>query len=603
MNSMRPLKSESNACRPKEMREKVGEKGLSRVQGGLGVSDVSASGGVSLSDLSCRSIQIKDARISVVSSDGRFGSVCRLLVSKVSASHFIFIDRTLVFWLEGVLQVASESNWSFPASCTSSSFRRSLSVCAFNSSRGRMLKMSELCSNGKSFFVIIPAESSQGGWWGFLRLLQAWIVGSLAPPPPAGPPPSSAGSSLLPSSLGKSYAQAVKGDSWSTVGRCVLESVDGIAGVRVENEGVQERLSFLDNCIVFRFISYEVVDWTAFRRWANRSWGTAIDASLLQLDDGLWMLHCDSKSKVNRILSINRWSFGDKVLLLDRWIPEAGRSKVLLNNEVVWITVRGIPIHLRATDLFRQIGLSCGEYLGYEETNSVSSIRINIRLVGVLPEEIPVCYKDWVFPVSVEADVVGLSPFQLRTTSEAGRWRSKRKASLLPHSPPDLVCTVSSSGLQSAETKRFHGDSPPNPVFGSSPEMVKRSPEVLQSSELTVSTENPSEDVICSPRTCCNFVGLKLDDSDRLSLIFPSGEIGTGSFLLFSKESSFASITDLSGGTSFPGLRFGLVSRGSDSRESGFFGPTNCRSIRSGAGWKSDIRILGSDGLARGSIG
>ncbi|CAN1781640.1 hypothetical protein LINPERHAP1_LOCUS15520 [Linum perenne] len=82
------------------MREKVREKGLSRALGGLGVSKVSVSGGVVSPDRSCRSLQIKDVRISIEMSDGRFGSVCRLSVSKGSSSHFIFLDRTLVFWLE-----------------------------------------------------------------------------------------------------------------------------------------------------------------------------------------------------------------------------------------------------------------------------------------------------------------------------------------------------------------------------------------------------------------------------------------------------------------------------------------------------------------------
>ncbi|CAN1165126.1 hypothetical protein LINPERHAP2_LOCUS25967, partial [Linum perenne] len=206
--------------------------------------------------------QIKDIKVSLEHSDGRFGSICRLVVSKGVASHFIFLDRSLVLWLEGALQVASSSSWNFPSPCKSGSIRRSLVVSSVFSSSGRVLKISEVCRNSKVFFVLIPMDTFNGGWWSFLKLLQSYFIRSCGK------------ARLMAQS---SFAQIVKGIEYSTRGRCVGETIDGSPGVLIEEDRVSERIRFLDCCIVIRFCTQEQVDWVSFRRWAHRQWGTAID--------------------------------------------------------------------------------------------------------------------------------------------------------------------------------------------------------------------------------------------------------------------------------------------------------------------------------------
>ncbi|CAN1792233.1 hypothetical protein LINPERHAP1_LOCUS19590 [Linum perenne] len=191
--------------------------------------------------------------------------------------------------------------------------------------------------------------------------------------------------------------------------RCSGSREAGCPGIEVNKDGDQERLAFLDSCLVFRFCSHDPFDWPRFRRWANRNWGSAVNAPLQKLDDDLWLLFCDSKAKVDRILSINRNRYGDILILLDKWIPEAGRSKVLAREKVVWITIRGIPVHLRSSDLFRQIGSECGTFLAFETCSSLSSVRIKIRLTGILPEFIPIKFEGKVFPVQVIPDLGALS--------------------------------------------------------------------------------------------------------------------------------------------------------------------------------------------------
>ncbi|CAN1816598.1 hypothetical protein LINPERHAP1_LOCUS27810 [Linum perenne] len=180
--------------------------------------------------------------------------------------------------------------------------------------------------------------------------------------------------------------------------------VNDIRGILVEQDGIRDRLAYLDCCVVFRFCSQDSIDWPRFRRWANRNWGSSLNAPIQKLDDDLWLLFCDSKAKVARILSLNRSSFGDISIQLDKWIPEAGRSSVLAGQKVSWITIRGIPIHLRSSDLFRQIGSVCGIYLGFEVCSSLSSVRIKISRVGDLPEVVPILFEGRQFPVQVLPD-------------------------------------------------------------------------------------------------------------------------------------------------------------------------------------------------------
>ncbi|CAN1762922.1 hypothetical protein LINPERHAP1_LOCUS8597 [Linum perenne] len=90
-------------------------------------------------------------------------------------------------------------------------------------------------------------------------------------------------------------------------------------------------------------------------------------------------MYCESKAKVDRILSLNLRYYGNVQILFDKWILEAGRSKVLLINNVLWVLVSGIPLNLRSSDLFRQLGSVCGEFLGFEEPGSLSSVRIKIK--------------------------------------------------------------------------------------------------------------------------------------------------------------------------------------------------------------------------------
>ncbi|CAN1127374.1 hypothetical protein LINPERHAP2_LOCUS4007 [Linum perenne] len=299
------------------------------------------------------------------------------------------------------------------------SSRRSVSVSSFDSATGRMLKISEACSNGKLFYVLILESSAAEGWKSLLLLRQNWIATALAPPPP-----NSWAAKSSTSKAHASFASVVRGPSLSFQGRCVASPKKGQVGIKVESDGVHDRRSFLECCVVFRFCSHSSIDWIRFRKWANKNWDSALDAPVHELDDGLWMMFCGSSSKVDRILAINRRSFNSIPILLDRWIPDAGCSSVLSSENVFWVTFSGITIHLRSPDLFRQLGEVCGVFLGFEACSSLSSVRIKIKCGGELPKVIPISFENATFEVKVFPDEsprsVGKGKAVLRPISSLG---------------------------------------------------------------------------------------------------------------------------------------------------------------------------------------
>ncbi|CAN1823074.1 hypothetical protein LINPERHAP1_LOCUS30223 [Linum perenne] len=113
------------------------------------------------------------------------------------------------------------------------------------------------------------------------------------------------------------------------------------------------------------------------------------------------MLECASPAEVRRILALDRRSFGSFVLLLGPWTTMAGRSRVAWDANIAWMEVKGIPLHLRSTELARCVGEVCGDYLEMAEGNDLSSFRVKVKIRGELPEVIPLSVGSEIFPVKV----------------------------------------------------------------------------------------------------------------------------------------------------------------------------------------------------------
>ncbi|CAN1191947.1 hypothetical protein LINPERHAP1_LOCUS13658 [Linum perenne] len=230
----------------------------------------------------------------------------------------------------------------------------------------------------------------------------------------------------------KSFAQVVKGKVFSLEGSCLKSKLGDCFGVKVEEKGVADRLEFLQSCLVFRFCSTLSINWSDFRWWASKNWGIQATCPIFRLGDGMWLLSCGTKEMVDRIIALRRWMFGEVQMKLDSWISEAGHSNVLFEEEKVWITVRGIPLHLRSEELFKQVGDICGTFLEFDSGDSLSSVRLGIQLTGVIPEEIPILHGNHIFPVRVEVESV---------VSKTWEWREFRSFEGLERKRERGVCS------------------------------------------------------------------------------------------------------------------------------------------------------------------
>ncbi|CAN1759419.1 hypothetical protein LINPERHAP1_LOCUS7119 [Linum perenne] len=470
------------------------------------------------------------------------------MVCRGSLSHFVFLDRASLIWLEQVLHIASQSGWKLPVPCEFSSVKRTLKLSSFFLRNSPVLKISELCANDKSFFVLVPADSSSSSWLRLLQSTRNWIASlGILPPPPAFSVP---GSPLSPT---KTYAQVV-GSSWSVQGRCEISQIGVSPGVLVKEDGIADRRAYLDRCLVFRFHTSDSIDWPSFRRWAHRNWGSPLEAEFQRLGDGLWLLFCGSSDKVNRIIALDRWLFGKIVIQLDRWIPEAGRSGVLLSKDVVWATIRGIPLHLRSSDLFRQLGDVCGRFQSFEKGDSLSSVRICFTLKGGIPEEIPIFHGGFIFPVKVELDSSPPSKVCSFPVGAAPVWNPKLKSSAFSPSvspllaAPQSCASVDPLGASSSSAAKVFIPSSaplnrtvdvPRRSFSLAAEHAVPSTDVVFPSREVFSVPKVSETSsfyptdLCqapassdlsplSPRSKSCFVGFRLDRDEGIYLSFSS---------------------------------------------------------------------------------
>ncbi|CAN1141477.1 hypothetical protein LINPERPRIM_LOCUS25518 [Linum perenne] len=114
------------------------------------------------------------------------------------------------------------------------------------------------------------------------------------------------------------------------------------------------------------------------------------------------MLDCGSKQAVTRVIKLERCWFGATRVLLDRWTVDAGRSKYLASQNLAWVMVQGIPLHLRSVDLFQRLGEVCGGFLDYDDKLCpLNSVRLKVVVSSFLPTQIRVCYLEESFILKV----------------------------------------------------------------------------------------------------------------------------------------------------------------------------------------------------------
>ncbi|CAN1842098.1 hypothetical protein LINPERHAP1_LOCUS36738 [Linum perenne] len=188
---------------------------------------------------------------------------------------------------------------------------------------------------------------------------------------------------------------------------------------------MKERLDYLERCVVFIIVGGGKVRWNEFRVWAARNWGVPSASEVYPVGDDLWLLECASSAEVSRIVALNRRVFGESEIMLGPWMKMARRSRVAWDSNVVWVTVRGIPLHLRSLALAESVGEVCGDFLDTAGGSDLSSLRVKVRIRDGLPKVIPISAGGEVFPVSVVPEVsfplVSAGPKEVDMTRQKGK--------------------------------------------------------------------------------------------------------------------------------------------------------------------------------------
>lgn len=169
-------------------------------------------------------------------------------------------------------------------------------------------------------------------------------------------------------------------------------------GSTVEGEGlnvvfsasrsrVESRLEFLSCCLVGKFDSH-VGSESEIAHWATRNWKTSVAVTVRRLPESKFLFILPSPKEVDRVfkssinymdgipLSVSRWDSCVSCV----W-PFARRKRGR------WLLIKGLPLHLWCSDIFKAIGDFCGGFVAVDENwgGSWEFVRINVREGGHIP--------------------------------------------------------------------------------------------------------------------------------------------------------------------------------------------------------------------------
>ncbi|CAN1157851.1 hypothetical protein LINPERHAP2_LOCUS21791 [Linum perenne] len=241
------------------------------------------------------------------------------------------------------------------------------------------------------------------------------------------------------------------------------------------------------------------------------------------------MLVCSSEMEVKRILDLKRWIFKEWSILLDIWTKMAGRSNLVLDSDYLWISVRGIPLHIRSMELFRQIGEMCGGFVSAEEGLSMSSIRLKVKAGSLIPDELPLCHGSDVFPVRIEAEAPSSISPQGMLSSFLDSWKGKSSGFLARTKPASISDnTPSTSAASPFCTEPQMGATvgmPDNSLVCNAEADIGAGRALLRNSE-SVLTQKEDDIDMDFPHPCTlsrgahlPFVGLSLNKEENICLV------------------------------------------------------------------------------------
>lgn len=115
---------------------------------------------------------------------------------------------------------------------------------------------------------------------------------------------------------------------------------------------------FLQSCLVGRGGDFGdlVLDLNVLNTWVVQNWQlwgrvttSLVGGSFILFD---FEVSSDAELVLNRGL---RW-FENKLLLLNRWVPEVGCFRSGFHAKEMWVRLLGLPLHLWSKELFKLVG-------------------------------------------------------------------------------------------------------------------------------------------------------------------------------------------------------------------------------------------------------
>ncbi|CAN1126066.1 hypothetical protein LINPERHAP2_LOCUS3212 [Linum perenne] len=366
------------------MREKSRErrKGVSR---GFESSRVDSLGFRSKAKVrSLRAIKIRGREIDISSTSFPVDADFRISVTFSDALHFIFLDVALLKWLKGVLQEAREKGWILGKGLLKRSGSRVIQVGEFLLRDERLLRIMEVCGNGKRFFVSIPMDEYKIGWGSWLKTIQSVLEERVERQV-----------NLVRNSFAEVVHRGVcdkEGAGSSVIPYCVVPLESGF-----ERKSVQ-----LESWVVISFAlgPNGYIAWGDFRRWMRRWWGVNLDGEVKRLGDDSWLVECESGVRAAEIVERGHWYFRGASVEVSRWFPDAGRTNLLELQGFKWVLIFGVPVHLRSEVVFRSIGDLCGGYVDSQDTE-FSAVRVKVKREGETPTSLILVAKEKRFEIRI----------------------------------------------------------------------------------------------------------------------------------------------------------------------------------------------------------
>ncbi|CAL1377947.1 unnamed protein product [Linum trigynum] len=234
-------------------------------------------------------------------------------------NRFVYLEPPQEEWLGNSLREISRKGWDMKTNRQKKGSTRIIQIARLACRKGNFIKISERQINGYLSFILIPFAPSE--WEGMIvRLCRPTTKVTMS-------------NRIMRSAWvaqGKSFADAVKLGFPSEQGKSIIKSHKSQAFMVVEENGVNNRLQFLDQCLMISFFDSQNLGIPSsltedFVAWARERWGLSDGSVFSNRAGDLWYLICDSLSEAIRVQEDGHAKFREWNVLLRFWKEDDGR--------------------------------------------------------------------------------------------------------------------------------------------------------------------------------------------------------------------------------------------------------------------------------------